>query len=122
MTGSGWLVRNGQNYVSSSPDLSPTSTFTTEKAPRTSIGYFPNGTMTLVQVDGCEDLELGPDLFELSDLLLSLNIISAINLDGGGSSVSVYRGKVIDRPTCEDTAQKCERADASIACVKKSLI
>jgi N-acetylglucosamine-1-phosphodiester alpha-N-acetylglucosaminidase len=121
ITGCGWLVRNGKSYVALSPDLSPNSTFTTEKAPRTSVGQFSNGTMILVEVDGCEDLEDGPDLYELADLLTSLGVDSAINLDGGGSSVSVYNGEVIDKPTCNDSPDVCERADASITCVKRSI-
>ena len=43
-----------------------------------------------------------------------------INLDGGGSSVSIYDGDVISRPTCDDTGKVCERSDANIVCVKKS--
>ncbi len=39
------------------------------------------------------------------------------NLDGGGSSVSVKEGKVIDRPTCLDNSIVCERAVTSIACI-----
>ncbi len=40
------------------------------------------------------------------------------NLDGGGSSTSVYRGKVINRPTCKDTPTICERPVSSITCIK----
>ena len=41
------------------------------------------------------------------------------NLDGGGSSVSVYNGQVISRPTCKDTPFVCERAVTSITCVNQ---
>ena len=46
-------------------------------------------------------------------LLLSLQ-----NLDGGGSSTSVYHGSVIDQPTCIDTSVICERSVSSITCIK----
>ena len=40
------------------------------------------------------------------------------NLDGGGSSTSVYMGKVVDKPTCVDSSVVCERAVTSIACIR----
>ena len=47
------------------------------------------------------------------------HIAHAQNLDGGGSSVSVYNGEVISRPTCMDTPFVCERAVTSITCVSQ---
>jgi N-acetylglucosamine-1-phosphodiester alpha-N-acetylglucosaminidase len=75
--------------------------------------------MILLEIDGEEDILYGPDLFETAELLVSLGVEGAINIDGGGSSVSVYNGKVIDYPTCSDTSEMCERHVASFACVKK---
>lgn len=119
ITGWGWLVRNGVSFVNSSQDLSfQPDGFTYEKAPRTSVGIFKNGSMILFEVDGEEDIDAGPDLFELAELLVSIGVDSAINIDGGGSSVSVYEGSVIDKPTCADTPTVCERAVASITCVR----
>jgi N-acetylglucosamine-1-phosphodiester alpha-N-acetylglucosaminidase len=122
ITGWGWLVRNGTSYVSQSSDLSYSpGGFTMEKAPRTMVGYYTNGSMILVEIDGEEDINEGPDLFEAAELLVSLGVQAAINIDGGGSSVSVYDGMVINEPTCNDTPEICERADASFTCVKKKL-
>lgn len=121
ITGWVWLVRNGVAYVNQSADISVTSSFVTIKAPRTAVGYYPNGTMMLLQLDGQEDINYGPDLFEFSEVLVSRGVESAINLDGGGSSVSVKNGVFIDQPTSLDTATIVERAVASLACVKKSL-
>lgn len=119
ITGWGWLVRDGKNYVNSSQDLTyQPGGFTLEKAPRTAIGVFKNGTMALLEVDGEEDISYGPDLFEMAELLVSLGIEAAINVDGGGSSVSVSEGKIISQPTCHDTPEVCERAVGSIACVR----
>ena len=120
LTGWGWLVRNGVNNINSSQDFSSSSqSFIDEKAPRTTIGLFKNGTMILLQIDGEEDILAGPDLNEAAELLISLGVESAINIDGGGSSVSVSDGMVVDYPTCNDTSEKCERSVASFACVKK---
>lgn len=120
ITGWGWLVRNGVNYVNASQDLSYSpGGFTLEKAPRTAVGFFKNGTMVLMEVDGEEDIEYGPDLFETAELLVNLGVDAAVNIDGGGSSVSVKNGKVISAPTCKDTPEICERAVANIACVRR---
>ena len=108
----------------SSSDLSfssPTG-FTNEKAPRTAVGMFKNGSMVLLEADGEEDILWGPNLFEMAELLVSMGVYQAINIDGGGSSVSVYKGKVIDEPTSKDNPELLERADASITCVRAELI
>lgn len=119
MSGVGWLVRNGVSYVDKATDVNVDSSFVTEKAPRTSVGIFSNGTMLLFEVDGEEDINYGPDLFEMAELLVDLGVESAINIDGGGSSVSVFQGQVISRPTCNDTPEVCERSVQSITCVRK---
>jgi len=119
ITGYGWLVRKGVSNVNASQDLSYSpGGFTYEKAPRTAVGHFKNGTMILLEVDGEEDILAGPDLFEMAELLVGLGVESAVNIDGGGSSVSVAKGQVISLPTCADTPEICERAVASIACVR----
>lgn len=127
ITGWGWLVRNGKVYAQQSVDLSWSSGgFSLEKAPRTTVGVMKpddkgNRKMCLLEIDGEEDINAGPDLLEAAELLVSLGVDNAINVDGGGSSVSVSNGKVISYPTCNDTSEKCERSDASIACVKKTI-
>ena len=45
-------------------------------------------------------------------------ILSLQNLDGGGSSTSVYKGTVVDKPSCVDTKIVCERPVTSIACIR----
>lgn len=122
MTGYGWLVRNGVSNVQNSTDLSfDEGGFTLEKAPRTAVGVFKNGSMCLFEVDGEEDIDAGPDLFEMAELMVDIGIESAVNIDGGGSSTVTYNGNVIDEPTCVDTSEICERAVASITCVKRNL-
>lgn len=123
MTGNGWVVRNGQSYVNQSSDLGGgTSGFCTEKAPRTAVGVLNNGSMILLEIDGEEDINYGPSLHELAELLVNLNVTSAVNIDGGGSSTAVYEGKVIDYPTCNDTPTECQRQVVTITCVRKELI
>lgn len=120
LTGNGWVVRNGESYVNTSPDLGGgTSGFCTEKAPRTAVGMLKNSSMILLEIDGEEDINYGPDLHELAELLVSLDVVSAVNIDGGGSSASVYNGEVIDYPTCNDTPTECQRKVVTITCVRK---
>ncbi len=112
-------MRHGASNVNTSQDLTyEPNGFTLEKAPRDAVGVFQNGTMLLLEVDGEEDINYGPDLFEFAELLVDLGVDSAVNIDGGGSSVSVSEGKVIDLPTCNDTPEICEREVANIACVR----
>ncbi|MGI8905146.1 MAG: phosphodiester glycosidase family protein [Candidatus Sumerlaeaceae bacterium] len=59
------------------------------RAPRTAIGVQRDGSVLLVVVDGRADLphSIGATLAELAQLMLNLGCESAMNMDGGGSSV-----------------------------------
>uniref|UniRef100_A0A7S4NU45 Phosphodiester glycosidase domain-containing protein n=1 Tax=Paramoeba aestuarina TaxID=180227 RepID=A0A7S4NU45_9EUKA len=120
ISGSGWLVRKGANYVNSTPDEDPNSSFVTEAAPRTALGIDKFGAVWVVQADGQERADFGFGLYEFANLLIGkpFELVQAVNLDGGGSSTSVYNNTVIDYPTCDDTWEKCERNVTSITCLK----
>jgi len=62
--------------------------------PRTTIGVTQNGRwMMLVTVDGRQSgYSEGVTFAELANLMISLGVYSAINLDGGGSSTMVIEG------------------------------
>lgn len=124
LQGRGWLVRNGQDWVRKSPDLNTSSSFVTEKAPRTAVGVFPNGTAALVVVDGAETIRTGLDLFEFAEVLAAqVGVHHAVNIDGGGSSVAVVNGKIASKPTCVDTPTPiCERAMPTIMCARGTLV
>ncbi|MBX7246554.1 MAG: phosphodiester glycosidase family protein [Candidatus Sumerlaeaceae bacterium] len=59
------------------------------RAPRTAIGVKADGSVVLVVVDGRANLphSVGVTLAELAQLMLNLGCQSAMNMDGGGSSV-----------------------------------
>lgn len=87
--------------------------------PRTAIGVNQNGRwLMLVVVDGRQPgYSEGVTLAELANLLISLNIYSGINLDGGGSSTMVIEGAdgkpfILNSPIDELQAGK-ERAVAN---------
>lgn len=121
LSGNGWLVRAGVDYVNSSTEFQPkpwTNGFVTEKAPRTAIGVMNNGALFSMVVDGVETEALGLDLYEFAEILIDAGVYHAINVDGGGSSDAVLNGKVWSRPTCQDTPEPvCERPVTSITCI-----
>jgi len=68
--------------------------------PRTAVGVRADGTLLFVTVDGRRPGEsIGMSIPELTDLMLELKSVSAINLDGGGSTTMVIEGQVVNRPS-----------------------
>jgi exopolysaccharide biosynthesis protein len=68
--------------------------------PRTAVGAKADGTLVFVTVDGRRPFEsVGMNLPELTDLLLELGCVSAVNLDGGGSTTMVVGGEIVNRPS-----------------------
>ncbi|XP_069113869.1 N-acetylglucosamine-1-phosphodiester alpha-N-acetylglucosaminidase-like isoform X2 [Argopecten irradians] len=122
-----WLIRNGEVYVSESlniecADMQETgslSTFTNIVSARTAVGVDRQGRVLLVQVDG-KSYSRGVSLEEFARLLLTYDIVDAINLDGGGSSTYVVNGTVVNFPsdTCADDSRfHCGRKVSTILCV-----
>merc|ERR1712100_232251 len=97
ISGFSWLVRAGKNVANNGSYV----------APRTAIGTTPEGHLLMLEVDGCEPArgckgDLGKTESAMAELLLQNGAFHAINLDGGGSSTTVKKGKVINRPTDTD--------------------
>lgn len=69
------------------------------RAPRTAIGLKDDGHILLVVVDGRQDNSIGMTLLELALFMQELGASDAMNLDGGGSSEMVIRGKVVNKPS-----------------------
>jgi Tol biopolymer transport system component len=67
--------------------------------PRTAIGVDAEGRMVLAVVDGRRRRSVGMDLVELARLMKRLGAVSALNLDGGGSSTMVVRRKIVNLPS-----------------------
>lgn len=116
VNGFSWLVKDGAMQVPSTPR-------SLLHAPRTAIGVDARGRLMMLEVDGCEPykgcgLKLGLTLRGTAELLLAHGAWHAINLDGGGSSVTVENGTVISHPTdSDDWLPRRERMVANIACV-----
>ncbi len=74
--------------------------FFLSRHPRTGVGIRPDGTLLFVTVDGRQPLKsVGMSLPELTDLFVELGAVSAINLDGGGSTAMVVRDRVVNSPS-----------------------
>ncbi|HEX9824155.1 MAG TPA: phosphodiester glycosidase family protein [Actinomycetota bacterium] len=68
--------------------------------PRTGLGIAGNGDILLVVVDGRQEKwSMGMTLLEFARQMKRLGARWAMNLDGGGSSTMVVRGKVVNRPS-----------------------
>jgi len=68
--------------------------------PRTAVGVRADGTLLFVTVDGRRPEEsVGMSIPELTDLMLELGSVSAVNLDGGGSTTMVIGGEIVNHPS-----------------------
>ena len=67
--------------------------------PRTAIGYIEEGHYVMVVSDGRTEASAGLSLYELALVLDEYGVKDAYNLDGGGSSVMIFNGKIINQPT-----------------------
>lgn len=74
--------------------------FAETRHPRTMIGTASDGTIWLVTVDGRQpQLSVGMTLGELRALASRLELVNALNLDGGGSTTMWVRGEVQNSPS-----------------------
>lgn len=69
------------------------------KNPRTAIGVTTTGRILLVVLDGRREDSKGVTLVELAQIMRGLHATFALNLDGGGSSTMVVKGKVMNEPS-----------------------
>lgn len=67
--------------------------------PRTGVGFTKGGKVIFVTVDGRQRRSRGMTLVQFARFFRSLGAHSALNLDGGGSTTMVVRGRVMNRPS-----------------------
>ena len=73
-----------------------------ELHPRTALGYYEPGHYCLVVVDGRQGgYSDGADMRTLALIMEDLGCRQAYNLDGGASSMMVFAGKTVNRPSSE---------------------
>jgi phosphodiester glycosidase len=72
---------------------------TCARQPRTAVGVTADGQILLVVVDGRSRRSIGVTLAQLRAIMRDLGAVTALNLDGGGSSEMVVDGKVVNQPS-----------------------
>lgn len=70
-----------------------------QKNPRTLIGQKKDGVMVLVVTEGREYKNIGLTGKESAQIMKELGCINAINADGGGSSMMIVDGKLVNEPS-----------------------
>ncbi|MFP5299198.1 MAG: phosphodiester glycosidase family protein [Actinomycetota bacterium] len=87
------LVENGRVVVPKS-----TAPFFA-RHPRTGVGVTPRGKVIFATVDGRQRRSVGMTLRGFARFFRGLGAETALNLDGGGSTTMVVRGRVMNRPS-----------------------
>lgn len=99
------LLKAGRIYVSKREEKFK-SDITSTHASRMAAGVTRDGQLLFVAIDRTSRIadksditpSAGMSLEELSHFLLSLGVLDAVNLDGGGSTTMVVSGEVVNTP------------------------
>jgi len=71
-----------------------------ERAPRSAVGQLKDGGIILVAVDGRQPgWSVGMTNYELAQTLVRLGAVTAMALDGGGSTEMAFDGTLLNRPS-----------------------
>jgi hypothetical protein len=98
------LVRDGAPCVAGDPEGFSAgagqfdSDITAGRYPRAALALSRRGRLLAVAADGRADDDAGLTLTELAEALVALGAVSALNLDGGGSTSLVCGGRLCNRP------------------------
>ena len=100
VSGAGLLLRDGRE-ITDWTDEQIAEGFDTARHPRTMIGADGDGGIWLVTVDGRQPwLSLGMNFAELKRLSRRIGLLSALNLDGGGSTTMVVQREwIVNHPS-----------------------
>ena len=85
------LIINGENLVA--------GTGLNEQQPRTAIGQAKDGTVIMMVIDGRQMHSFGISIERCGEIMEQYGAYQASMLDGGSSSVMVYKGREITSPT-----------------------
>lgn len=99
VNGAGLLRRGGVPITNWDVEKLSGTAFTQTRHPRTMVGVDRSGFVWLAVVDGRQETSVGMSFGELQRLADRLELTDALNLDGGGSSTMVVRGKIVNRPS-----------------------
>ncbi|GAA3433237.1 phosphodiester glycosidase family protein [Kutzneria kofuensis] len=107
VNGGPWLVRDGRvsvdavaDGISHPGDPSYLYGWAVKRNPRTMVGIDRSGRLVVVTVDGRQPgYSEGFSLLEGAHLLAGLGAVTAMNLDGGGSTAMAVNGKLVTSPS-----------------------
>ncbi len=89
--GATWLVKDGKIAVT------PSDTYTSNRVSRTCIGITYDGKVVMMVLDGRQEpYSAGGSPEEIAQIMLDAGCVSAINLDGGGSSTFASKAEGAD--------------------------
>lgn len=98
--GAGLLLWRGRAVAQWKEERLAANGFVESRHPRTLIGRDRDGDTWLVVVDGRQPgHSVGMTLDELRAFARRLGLVDALNLDGGGSTTMVVKGKTVNRPS-----------------------
>ena len=78
--------------------IAPADTYMVKPYARTVIGWTASGETVIMTVDGKDGVS-GATVHQLVSLLQSLNVVTALDLDGGNSTTFYANGRVLNRPS-----------------------
>ncbi len=67
-------------------------------APRTAMAQREDGSILFAIIDGRQQRSIGATLYDVQELFLKHGAVIAANLDGGASTVLVYKNQIINNP------------------------
>ncbi|MFD2371427.1 phosphodiester glycosidase family protein [Brevibacillus sp. GCM10020057] len=89
------LIVNGKNLFTDKPARS------WGIQPRTAIGQKADGTILFVVIDGRQPgHSIGASMNDLAELLEERGVVNAMAMDGGSSSMMLYKGEAITKTSC----------------------
>ena len=89
------LIRDGKISVTTEDEVGKAKA----SNPRTAIGLIDELHYVFVVADGRTSESEGLSLYQLAEFMKTLNVETAYNLDGGGSSTMYFNGNIVNRPT-----------------------
>ena len=111
IVGGGPLLLSEGKRIEDPGTESISQVFYHSRHPRTGVGARADGTLLSVTVDGRQpQTSVGMSLPEFTDLFIELGAVSAMNLDGGGSTAMVARNRLVNSPS--DPTGERQNADS----------
>ena len=91
------LLRDGKHVFENTKAI--LSGFSVTQHPRTAVATLADSSLLIMAVDGRSEASKGMSLTQLTDFLVALGAVNALNLDGGGSTVMIVGDSIVNHPS-----------------------